>query len=167
MHNPYRLRYWAPPRPVYPAYFRPGIPTLGTVLGLTFGSFIDAGINTLFNSGYQVAGYVDNAIYLSNVRQLGYLWPEAIVNYTDGLMTGTQFYSWTSQPDPGRYDMVYEQLCRLYGAPVSDTYTSGGVRVCTWWAGQGTGYVSLQYGYSPSVTGLRSYYTALSYNAVY
>lgn len=162
----YRLRYWVPPRPVYPAYWRPGIPTLGTVLGLTFGSFIDAGINALYNSGYQVAGYIDNAIYLTDVRQLGYLWPEAIVNYDDGLMTGTQFYSWSAVPDPARYNMVYRQLVGVYGAPVSDSIVNG-LRTATWWAGEGTGYVTLQYGYSPSMTGLSSYYTSLIYNAVY
>lgn len=161
--NRYRLRYWAPPVPRY-GFVRPGIPTLGTVLGLTFGSFIDAGINALFNAGYAVTGYLNNAIYLSNVRQLGYMWPEVQVVYNDGLMTGTQFYAWTQMPDMIRYNALYSQLCSIYGDPVSTTF-NGGQQTSTWWAGGQTGYITLQYGYGPSATGLNSYYTTLTYNA--
>lgn len=161
--NPYRIRYWAPPVPRYVTVL-PSVPGIGTILGLTFGSFIDAGISSLFNAGYNIAGYYDNAIYLSNVRQLGYLWPEVMVQYTDGLMSGTQFYNWTAMPDQAMYYNIYNQLCARYGNPVDINYNNSGP-TSTWWAGGNTGYITLSYGYGPSATGINNYYTSLTYSA--
>lgn len=152
-----------PPRPVYVNYT---VPTIGNILGLAFGSFIDAGINTLFNTGYTVLGYVDNAIYLSNVRQLGYVWPEATVYYTDGLMSNTQFQYWTPAPDVVRFNNVYRQLVSIYGAPVSSN-TINGITTVSWWGGSNTGYVTLQYGLGNSIDGLANYYTTLTYSDGY
>lgn len=117
--SPYRINYWVPPVPRYVSVVRT-VPTIGTVLGLAFGSFIDAGINALYNAGYTVNGYYNDAIYLSNVRQLGYLWPEAIVQYNDGLMSGTQFYNWSAVPDQNMYYSLYNQLTASYGTPGRD-----------------------------------------------
>lgn len=162
--NPYRVVYRVPPVPRYVAV-APGVPSLGTILGLTFGSFIDAGINSLYNAGYNVTGYLSDAVYLSNVSQMGYMWPEAMVRYTDGLMSGTQFYNWNMSADRSRYNSLYRQLTAMYGAPV-DSVNDGSVTTTTWWAGGGTGYVTLQYGYGPSASGVYSYYTSLTYSAV-
>lgn len=163
--NPHRVVYRVPPVPRY-VYVPASVPTLGTILGLTFGSFIDAGINSLYNAGYNVSGYLSDAIYLSNVRQMGYMWPEVMVHYTDGLMSGTQFYNWSMMPDMSRYDALYRQLTGVYGMPVETSYT-GGATTTTWWAGGGTGYVTLQYGYGPSASGVYSYYTSLTYSSAY
>lgn len=162
--NPHRVVYRVPPVPRY-VYVSTSVPSLGTILGLTFGSFIDAGINSLYNAGYTVSGYLSDAIYLRNVRQSGYLWPEAMVRYTDGLMSGTQFYSWSLTPDPSRYENLYRQLSLQYGMPVETSF-SGGMNTSTWWAGGGSGYVTLQYGYGPSSTGVYAYYTSLTYSAI-
>lgn len=140
------------------------MPTIGTVLGLTFGSFIDAGINALFNAGYTVNGYYNDAIYLSNVNQLGYLWPEAIVRYNDGLLCGTQFYNWSAIADQSRYYNLYNILTASYGNPVDISYTNG-TPTATWWAGGNTGYITLSYGYGPSATGINNFYTSLTYTA--
>lgn len=161
--SPYRINYWVPPVPRYVSVVRT-VPTIGTVLGLAFGSFIDAGINALYNAGYTVNGYYNDAIYLSNVRQLGYLWPEAIVQYNDGLMSGTQFYNWSAVPDQNMYYSLYNQLTASYGAPVEISYSNSGP-TAAWWGGGNTGYITLSYGYGPSVTGLNSYYTSLTYTA--
>lgn len=161
--SPYRINYWVPPVPRYVSVVRT-VPTIGTILGLAFGSFIDAGINALYNAGYTVSGYYNDAIYLSNVRQLGYLWPEAIVQYNDGLMSGTQFYNWSAVPDQNMYYSLYNQLTASYGTPVEISYSNSGP-TATWWGGGNTGYITLSYGYGPSVTGLNNYYTSLTYTA--
>ncbi|MCM1005639.1 MAG: hypothetical protein NC402_05005 [Prevotella sp.] len=161
--NPYRIRYWAPPVPRYVRVL-PSVPSIGTILGLTFGSFIDAGINTLFNAGYNIAGYYDNAIYLTNVRQLGFLWPEVMVQYNDGLMNGTQFYNWSATPDQAMYYNLYNQLTARYGNPVDVAYSNSSP-TATWWAGGNTGYITLSYGYGPSASGMNNYYTSLTYTA--
>ncbi len=161
--NPYRINYWIPPVPRYVRVL-PSVPTIGTVLGLTFGSFIDAGINALYNAGYSINGYYNNAIYLNNVLQFGYTWPEVVVQYDDGLMSGTQFYNWSAVPDQNMYYNLYNQMTARYGAPVETSFTNGG-QTSTWWAGGNTGYITLSYGYGPSATGMSNYYTSLTYTA--
>ena len=153
----------APPRRVYVV---PTVPTIGTILGLTFGSFIDAGINMLYNSGYNVLGYANNVVYLGNVNQLGFLWPEVTVYYNDGLMSDTQFQYWSQTPGDGRYLAIYNTLCRTYGVPV-ESYTVDGVLTSSWWAGGNTGFVTLQYGPGLSQTGSVYYYTTLTYSDNY
>ena len=164
--NIYRPVYYLPPRPPRPVYVTYNVPTIGSVLGLAFGSFIDAGINTLFNNGYNVLGYVNNAVYLGNVRQLGYIWPETTVYYTDGLMSNAQFQYWSQAPDVVRFNNVYSELVSVYGAPVSSN-TINGVTTVSWWGGNNTGYVTLQYGPGASTTGLTNYYTTLTYSDGY
>jgi len=160
---PYRIKYRVPPVPRYVAVM-PAVPSIGTILGLAFGSFIDAGINALFNAGYTVSGYYNDAIYLSNVRQLGYMWPEAIVRYNDGLMCGTQFYNWSAYSDQAMYYNLYNQLTAGYGNPVEISYSNNGP-TATWWAGGNTGYITLSFGYGASTSGINNYYTALTYTA--
>lgn len=157
----YRRNFWIPPTPPR-YYYATGVPTLGTILGLTFGSFIDAGINSLFNAGYNVAGYQNGIIYLSSVSQLGYTWPEATMNYTDGLLTSSQFTYVSTVPSKGRFNGVYSKLCSIYGAPAANTGNT-----VTWWAGEATGYITLHYAYANSMSGLPGYYTTLTYSVNY
>lgn len=168
--------YWgAPPPSIYrPTWIRPvppprppvinyRIPTLGNILGLAFGSFIDAGINTLFRAGYNVLGYANNIVYLGNVNQLGYSWPEATIYYTDGLMSNAQFQYWTTYYSSSRFDSLYATLTNLYGYPAERTVTNG-VTAVSWWAGGDTGYITLSYGPGIGSTGLSYYYTTLTYS---
>lgn len=164
--NAYRPVYFLPPPPPRPVVFRPGIPTIGTILGLTFGTFIDNAIYSLYNTGYNVLGYSNNMVYLGNVNQLGYLWPEATIYYTDGLLSNTQFQYWTPLPDLARFNNVYRQLVATYGAPVSNS-TYNGVTTVSWWGGNNTGFITLQYGPGTSATGLSNYYTTLTYSDNY
>ena len=164
--NPFRPPMYFPPMPPRVTYVSYGVPTIGTILGLTFGSFIDAGINVLFNSGYNVLGYANNAVYLGNVSHFGYIWPETTVYYTDGLMSNTQFQSWSQTPDQWRFNNLYRQLVNTYGAPVqANTYN--GITTASWWAGNNTGYITLQYGPGLGNNGLTNYYTTLTYGDGY
>lgn len=170
--------YYAPPANIYrPVYYtpivpprytvvRPGIPTLGNVLGLAFGTFIDASINSLYNGGYNILGYQDNAIYLSNVNELGYMWPEATVYYTDGLMSNTQFSYWTTTANASRFNSVYNTLTNMYGYPIQNNVANG-VTTVSWWDGSNTAYITLQYGPGAAQTGRVYYYTTLTYSDYY
>ena len=163
--NIYRPVYFAPVPPPR-VYIRPGIPSLGTILGLTFGTFIDTSLNLLYNSGYNVLGYANNMVYLSNVRQLGYLWPEATIYYADGLVSDMQFQYWTMSPASSRYNQVYNSLVRTYGAPV-ESFINNGVTTTSWWAGGNTGFITLQYGPGLAENGMTYYYTTLTYSDNY
>lgn len=130
-----------PPRPavVYaPTYVAP---TISNVLGLAFGSLIEYGINSLINSGYNVSGYQNDAIFLNDISMMGYRWPQATVYYGNGGMNGALFQyrgsSWHSSP----YDKVFRKLCKSYGQPV-ETSTDGAYRSATWWGGN-DGYITL------------------------
>lgn len=160
--NIYRPSFYVPAPPPR-ATIRYGIPSIGSILGLTFGTFIDTGINYLFNAGYNVLGYANNMVYLGNVNQLGYLWPEATIYYSDGLMSDTQFQYWTTYPSSNRFNSVYSLLVNNYGPPVNSV-TSNGVTTASWWAGGGTGFITLQYGPGTNGSGQLNYYTSLTYS---
>lgn len=162
--SPYRWRrhpYVAPSRPVYVVT---GVPTIGSVLGLTFGSLIDYGINTLYSAGYNVLGYENNVVSLANVPMLGYSWPFVTVNYVDGRMNYTQFQYWTSVYNTSRFDRVYSSLCSTYGSPIESS-TYNGISTFTWWGGSNTGYVTLQFGQGNNYNGGTQFYTNLIYGA--
>lgn len=120
----------------------------------------------LYNSGYNILGYANNIVYLGNVSQLGYLWPEATVYYADGLVSDMQFQYWTPAPSTTRYNQVYNNLVRTYGSPASYS-TSGGIISSSWWAGGGSGFITLQYAPALTANGLTYYYTTLTYSDNY
>lgn len=165
--NIYRPIFYRPVPPPRPAVISYVYPSVTSILGLAFGSFLDAGINALYNAGYNVLGYADNMVYLSNVNQLGYIWPEATVYYTDGLMSNTQFQYWTTYYDTGRFNSVYNLLTNTYGYPINN-YTENGIRYVNWWAGGDTAYITLQYGPGLGNNGRTTYYyTTLTYSDYY
>lgn len=136
------------------------------MFGLAFGTFIDYSINSLLYNGYNVLGYANNAIYLSGTTQLGYTWDDVQMNFNDGLFSSACFQEWSSSPSQARYNSVYNQLCTLYGPPVSDNSYQG-IRSYTWWGGNQTGYVSLEFGYGMSDSGQSGYFTTLIYGSNY
>ena len=140
--------YWRPlpPPPSRPYFYQPVYvaPTISSVLGLTFGSLIDYGINALVNAGYRIAGYQDNAIFLSNVGIMGYTWPQATVYYaSSGGMNGALFQARSGSFRTSPYNKVYKQLCRAYGDSVETTYDGGDYHSATWWGGNESGYITL------------------------
>lgn len=153
-----------PPPPRY-AYVRVGVPTIGDILGLAFGSLIDYGINSLINTGYQVVGTYNDVVYLNNVTQFGITWPEASMYYGPSGLRGARFQYGSYSPTDYRYRSAYSQLCAIYGQPVSVTNT-GYVTTATWWGGNNTGYITLQYGPGVNQTGARMYYTDLIYGTL-
>ncbi len=150
-------------RPVPPPAWRPGprVPRLSTVLGITFGTAIGLSLDYLYNNGYVVDGYNSDMVYLRNVTQLNYVWPDATLYYGNGGLAGSQFLYSTSWNDPTRYNAVYRDLVNLYGAPVSVSRPQGGY-LATWF-GYDNGYITLEYNQRPVVGGGLRFFTTLSF----
>ncbi len=148
------------PRPVPPHGYHPchTAPVIHTILGITFGTLYHASLDYLYNKGYEIDGYADNTVYLRNVPEMGYTWPDATIYYDSyGRLASSQFIYSTSFSALGRYDRLYHTLSMTYGTPVSASW-NGAHRETIWYGGDARGYVSLEYDYSGG-----RYYTILSY----
>ena len=145
-------------RPVPPPAWRwhAGGPAFGTILGLTLGTSIGLSISTLANSGYSVSSYGDNVVYLSNVPQMNYNWPDAALYYTDGRLCSSQFTYATGYYDMGRYNALYNTFVSRYGVPVGYSNTGGAV-TANWFGADGR-YVTLSFASAND-----AYYTTLSF----
>lgn len=146
-------------RPVPPPrwHYRSGGPVFGTILGVALGTAIGASINALVNSGYNVSSYGNDVIYLSNVPQMNYTWPDAALYYNNGALTGSQFTYPSAYYDMSRYNSLYNTFTAQYGMPVQ-TVSQGGIMSATWY-GPANRFVTLsfnsQYG--------GNFYTTLSF----
>lgn len=149
-------------RPVPPPAWRPrpGGPSLSTILGIALGTAIDASLNYLFRNGYSVNGYNSDVVYLRNVNQLNYVWPEAALYYNGYGLAGSRFMYSTPYYNLNRYQTVYADLVRLYGPPAQSFSRNGGYAAI--WFGIGNDYVQLQF--EPQyINGIQSYLTTLSF----
>lgn len=157
-HMPSSWHYFRPTPP--PPHFRPYVnwPRFSTVLGISFGTTIALTIDALLNTGYNVAGNYGNTVYLQNVNMLGYMWPEATLNYTDtGRLSGSEFISYSTYAGRSLYNTIYNQICRNYGNP----YSNDGMRA-TWW-GPERQYITLSFASGIGSDGYSRYYTTLNY----
>lgn len=146
-------------RPVAPHrwHYTGGGPSFGTILGVTLGSAIGASINAWLNSGYNVASYGNDVVYLSNVPQMNYIWPDAAMYYSNGRLYGSQFTYATPFMDMSRYNNLYNTFTMQYGMPVQSMNQNGTISA-TWYGAAGR-YVTLTY--SSNYSG--AYYTTLSF----
>ena len=159
-HRNYRPIGRPIPRPVPPHGYHVchTAPVIHTILGITFGTLYNASLDYLYSKGYEIDGYADNTVYLRNVPEMGYTWPDATIYYDSyGRLASSQFIYSTSFSALGRYDRLYHTLSMTYGSPVSASW-NGAHRETIWYGGDARGYVSLEYDYSGG-----RYYTILSY----
>lgn len=136
-------------------------PVLSTILGVTFGTGISLSVNALVNSGYNVSGYGNDMVYLTNVPQLNFVWPDATLYYTNGGLCSSQFVYATPYSDMGRFNAAYNRLVNLYGAPVNYNTVSGNITAS--WFGNNGQFVSLTFAPAYTAAGDMSYYTTLSF----
>ena len=132
-------------RPMPPAAWRPrpGAPLISAIFGLNFGTALNVSLSFLTGNGYTVTGYGNNAVYLSDVNQYNYYWPEATMYYGNNGLERTEFFYSTAYPDTMRYNSLYGSLTSLYGSPVNVSNVSSSLSA-TWFA-PNKGYVTLQY----------------------
>lgn len=162
--RPYRPYCRPVPRLLPPPNYRPyvGAAYINSILGLTFGVAYMASLDYLYDNGYNVDGYNQNTVYLRNVQQLSYMWPDATLNYDSrGQLSNMQFIYSSSYSSTSRYDNIYRDLCRNYGSPVTYRRTSTGYEG-VWYGAGAQNYVTLEYDAS-YIKGQRRYFTILSY----
>ncbi len=157
--RPYRPYCRPIPRPVPPPNWRPyyRAPIINGILGLAFGSIYSNTLDYLYDRDYTIDGYTQDAVYLRDVRQLVFNWPDVILNYAYGRLANAQFIYSSYYYDRVRFDRVYSELCRMYGYPVTSRNGSGSYEY-VWYGRSREGLVSLEY-YNDG----NRYYTILSY----
>lgn len=137
---------------------RIGCPIIGSILGITFGTMYAATLDYLLAKEYEIDGYDGSTIYLRNVREMSFNWPDATMYYDDaGQLVGAQFIYSTSFSSTTRFNRLYNDLCETYGEPM-EVVEEGNLIVSTWYGGDEQGYVTLEYDYADE-----RYYTILSY----
>lgn len=156
VHRP-APRVWH--RPVPPPTWRPrrGAPVISSIFGLNFGTGLSVSLNFLLGHGYTVSSYGNNAVYLSDVNQFNYFWPEATMYYGSNGLERTEFFYSTSYPDTVRYYNLYNSMTASYGAPVNVSNVSSSLSA-TWFA-PNQGYIRLDYSPEFSSGQLRFYTT--------
>lgn len=154
--------HYCPPPP--PPHFRPapGAPRFGTILGIALGSAITYTIQELINTGYNVCGYTNNAVYVNDAIMLNMMWPNSTLYYNNGRLSGSEFVYSTKYYDTARYYSTYNSLVRTYGAPVTTSTLPGGGMNSTWFGYDGR-YVTLEYTGATAVDGVLRYFTTLSF----
>lgn len=162
-HRPHRppMRPWS--RPVPPPSWRPrpAAPVIASILGITFGTAINMSLDYLINRGYTIDGYGNEAVYLRDVNEMSYYWPDATLYYGAGGLARSEFLYSTSYPDPIRYNSLYTRFNRTYGPPINIVRT-GGVLSATWFA-PNRGYVTIDYRSQYSLGGELRYFTTLTF----
>lgn len=145
-------------RPTPPPAWRPAVygPSFGTILGIAFGTTVDLTLRALLNQGYNVSGDGNNVVYLTNVPQMNFYWPDAVLYYNNGALCGSSFTYPSAYYDLSRYNALYNTFCGQYGIPVSSV-NQGGVISATWF-GNGNRYVTLEFN-----SNYGNYYTTLSF----
>ncbi len=130
-----------------PNGYRPiaGSPIISGIFGLPFGSSIYHSLDYLFDRGYEIDGFYNDVVYLRNVKELGFFWPDAIIRYDnfDRMKSAELHYS-TSYNSTSRYNKILKELRRIYGKPY--TYkTAKGERKTIWYGSDFRGYITLEY----------------------
>lgn len=159
--RPYRppVRPWRRPTP--PPVWRPWHgPSLAGILGLTFGTAIGVSLDYLYGNNYFVDGYSNDVVYLRNVNEMNYVWPDATLYYGPSGLTGSQFSFSTTYRDMTRYNNLYMQLVNRYGRPVG--YSSVGGAFDATWFGPNNGFIRLQFNAMNPGSGTR-FYTTLEF----
>lgn len=129
------------------------------MLGLAIGTAFNLSLEYLYNNGYTVGGYGNNAIYLNNVRMMDYVWPEASMFYNGGRLMSAVYTFASAYDNASRYNNLLNMLTATYGAPYI-TPTGSGMS-STWWNRDGS-YVTLNYESTYGTGGL-GYYTTLTF----
>lgn len=158
--RPININPWHRPTP--PPTWRPyiGAPSFATIMGITLGTAIGVSLDYLINSGYTVDGYTGNQVYLRNVNQLNYMWPDATLYYGPGGLTGSEFMYSTVGYNTSRYYSIYNNLIGLYGPPATILNPAGGMGAS--WFGPNGAFVTLQFLPRATYSGTR-YFTTLSF----
>ena len=143
-------------RPIRPHYYRPLNFAFVDFLGVAIGSSIAYSLDRLRYSNYSIVAYDDGAIYLRDINELGYYWPDATFYYDNGYLVASEYIYSTGYDTISRYNGVFNTICRRYGAPVRGNGYSA-----TWYGN--SGYITLSYRSDIAFGGYRRFYTTVTY----
>lgn len=116
-----------------------GYPTIGGVLGLTWGTSFGNALNYLYYNDYYIDGFMDNIVYLTDVELLDYGWDDVMMQFDGNNMLDYVEFVYTSEDyDTYRFFSLYNELCSIYGSPVSFSNN-----MYSWYGGDGIGFVNL------------------------
>lgn len=161
MYPPRPFRRPTPPPPAWRPH-KPWHP-FSTILGITLGTAINLSVSSLLDSGYDVYGYDNDIIYLSNVPMLNLRWPVANLYYNrSGRLYGSEFIISTPRPNMNRYNDAFRILTANYGTPYSVRDLNDGGRTAVWW-GDGGQYITLTFSGKYANNGSLRYFTVLSF----
>lgn len=161
---PPRHDYWPGyRRPVPPPHYvyRSGGPSFGSILGIALGTAFNVSVNYLYHNNYTVIGYNNDAIYLSNVNQMNYMWPNAVLYYNGGILSSSRYIYSTYHNDLSRYNMLYNNFVNQYGYPASVS-NAGGTFSASWFGYDGR-FVTIQYSPGYNANGTGCFYTTLAF----
>ena len=114
-------------------------PTIGGVLGLGWGTSFGNALNYLYYNGYYIDGYMDNIVYLTDVELLDYGWGDVMMQFDgNNNLDYVEFVYTSDDYDTSRFFSLYNELCSIYGSPVSFTNN-----MYSWYGGDGIGFVNL------------------------
>ena len=116
-----------------------GYPTIGGVLGLAWGTSFGNALNYLYYNGYYIDGFMDNIVYLTDVELLDYGWDDVMMQFDgNNRLDYVEFVYTSNDYDTSRFFSLYNELCSIYGSPVSFTNS-----MYSWYGGDGIGFVNL------------------------
>jgi hypothetical protein len=130
--------------PNRPSSYRPltSSPVISGIFGLPFGSSIHLSLNHLFDRGYEIDGYYNDIVYLRNVNELGFFWPDAIIRYDQfDCLKSTELHYSTSYNSTSRYNKIYKKLRKIYGQPIKYK----GANKAVWYGSDFRGFITLEY----------------------
>lgn len=157
--NHYRYNSWSWSNPIRPSvrqyrpstlwFYRPTVtinvshyssyPTIAGVLGLRWGTSFTNSLNYLYYNGYYIDGFMDNIVYLTDVQLFDLDWDDVMIRFDrHNNLDYVEFSYWTPTYDTDRFFWLYNELCSIYGRPVS--YTNS---MFSWYGGSGVGFVNL------------------------
>ena len=145
-----------------PRNWRPyaGCPVINGIFGINFGATVNFSLDFLYGAGYNVAGYGNNRVYLTDINAFNYMWPDATMYFgTNGLQYSELLYS-TGYYDMSRYNIIYNDLVRTYGAPITSAALPTGGYTTTWF-GYNNSYITLTFAPNTAMGGGLRYYTTL------
>lgn len=138
------MRPWHRPTP--PPLWRPVRrgPSFGTILGVALGTALYNSVNSLINAGYYVDGYQDGMVYLRDINQYNYFWPDATLRYDNGVLIGSEYMYTTPGYDLARYSAIYNEMYGLYGVPAMSSGPGTGILSATWF-GPNQCYITVEF----------------------
>ena len=165
-HRPYMPPHhaWYRPAPPPRAYrYYDAWPSFSTILGFRIGSAIASVVNSLAYTNYNVLASTADAVYLTGVPMMNYVWPDAVLTFNSvGRLAGSEFISYSPYADRSLFNRVYRELVLNYGTPYAVNNSGPYGSEVSWWGPDGQ-YIRLSFSNQSAYDGIPRFYTTLNF----